>query len=33
VAFEEGIIMLKRIDELFAENQSFAIENTLATKS
>ncbi len=33
VAFEAGRIMLKRIEELFAENQSFAIETTLASKS
>lgn len=32
VAFEAGRIMLSRIEQLFAENQSFAIETTLATK-
>lgn len=33
VAFEAGRIMLKRIEELFRENQSFAFETTLASKS
>ena len=33
VAFEAGRIMLKRIDELFAKQQNFAFETTLATKS
>jgi predicted ABC-type ATPase len=33
VAFEAGRIMLKRIEDLFAANQSFAFETTLATKS
>ena len=33
VSFEAGRIMLNRIDELFRENQSFAFETTLATKS
>ncbi|MEN5433439.1 zeta toxin family protein [Sphingobacterium faecium] len=33
VAFEAGRIMLKRIDELFLENENFAFETTLATKS
>lgn len=32
VAFEAGRIMLSRIEQLFAENQTFAIETTLATK-
>lgn len=32
VAFEAGRIMLSRIDQLFAEGQTFAIETTLATK-
>lgn len=32
VAFEAGRIMLKRIDELFEENENFAFETTLATK-
>jgi len=32
VAFEAGRIMLSRVDQLFAEDQSFAIETTLATK-
>ena len=33
VSFEAGRIMLKRIDELFSENEIFAFETTLATKS
>ncbi len=33
VSFEAGRIMLKRIDELFSENENFAFETTLATKS
>lgn len=33
VAFEAGRIMLKRIDELFNENENFAFETTLATKT
>lgn len=33
VAFESGRIMLKRIDELLSENQTFAFETTLSTKS
>ena len=33
VAFEAGRIMLNRIDELFAKQQNFAFETTLATKS
>jgi len=33
VAFESGRIMLKRINELIDENESFAFETTLATKS
>ncbi|WP_026711564.1 zeta toxin family protein [Flavobacterium filum] len=33
VSFEAGRIMLHRIDELLAENESFAFETTLATKS
>lgn len=32
VAFEAGRIMLSRIEQLFVENQTFAIETTLATK-
>ncbi|MBK8054048.1 MAG: zeta toxin family protein [Saprospiraceae bacterium] len=32
VSFEAGRIMLSRIEQLFAEDQSFAIETTLATK-
>lgn len=32
MAFEAGRIMLTRIEQLFDENQSFAIETTLATK-
>ncbi|MFZ1748702.1 MAG: zeta toxin family protein [Saprospiraceae bacterium] len=32
VAFEAGRIMLSRIEQLFSENQSFAVETTLATK-
>ncbi len=32
VAFEAGRIMLSRTEQLFVENQSFAIETTLATK-
>ena len=33
VAFEAGRIMLSRIDELFKNQESFAFETTLATKS
>ncbi len=33
VAFESGRIMLKRINQLLKENESFAFETTLATKS
>lgn len=33
VSFVAGRIMLKRIDELFSENENFAFETTLATKS
>jgi predicted ABC-type ATPase len=33
VSFEAGRIMLHRIDELLSENESFAFETTLATKS
>lgn len=33
VSFEAGRIMLNRIDDLFRDNQSFAFETTLATKS
>ena len=33
VSFEAGRIMLKRIDELFLENENFAFETTLATKT
>lgn len=33
VAFEAGRIMLKRIDELFEQNENFAFETTLATKT
>ncbi|HRG59359.1 MAG TPA: zeta toxin family protein [Bacteroidia bacterium] len=33
VAFEAGRIMLKRITELLFDNQSFAFETTLSTKS
>jgi predicted ABC-type ATPase len=33
VAFESGRIMLNRIDELLRENESFAFETTLSTKS
>jgi predicted ABC-type ATPase len=33
VAFESGRIMLNRINELLKENQSFAFETTLSTKS
>ena len=33
VTFEAGRIMLKRIDELFLENENFAFETTLATKT
>jgi predicted ABC-type ATPase len=33
VAFESGRIMLNRIDELLKENESFAFETTLATRS
>ena len=32
VAFEAGRIMLNRIDELFAKQQNFAFETTLAKK-
>jgi predicted ABC-type ATPase len=33
VAFESGRIMLNRIDELLKENESFAFETTLSTRS
>lgn len=33
VAFEAGRIMLKRIDELLLNNETFAFETTLSTKS
>ncbi len=33
VAFEARGIMLKRIDELFERNESFAFETTLSTNS
>jgi predicted ABC-type ATPase len=33
VSFEAGRIMLKRINELLTENQNFAFETTLSTKS
>jgi predicted ABC-type ATPase len=33
VAFEAGRIMLKRISELLSENENFAFETTLSTKS
>ena len=33
VAFEAGRIMLNRIDELFKNNENFAFETTLATKT
>lgn len=33
VSFEAGRIMLKRIDELIAENKNFAFETTLSTRS
>lgn len=33
VSFEAGRIMLNRIEDLFRDNQSFAFETTLATKS
>lgn len=33
VSFEAGRIMLNRIDDLFNNNESFAFETTLATKS
>ncbi|MCH5599451.1 zeta toxin family protein [Niabella ginsengisoli] len=33
VSFEAGRIMLKRINELLSNNESFAFETTLATKS
>ena len=33
VSIEAGRIMLKRIDELFLENENFAFETTLATKT
>lgn len=33
VSFEAGRIMLKRISELLEENESFAFETTLSTKS
>lgn len=33
VAFEAGRIMLNRINELLVENESFAFETTLSTKS
>ncbi len=32
VAFESGKIMLQRINQLFSENKSFAVETTLASK-
>jgi predicted ABC-type ATPase len=33
VSFEAGRIMLNRIDELLSENENFAFETTLSTKS
>jgi predicted ABC-type ATPase len=33
VSFEAGRIMLHRINELFSQNENFAFETTLATKS
>jgi predicted ABC-type ATPase len=33
VSFEAGRIMLNRINELLADNESFAFETTLSTKS
>ena len=33
VSFEAGRIMLNRIDELLKENESFAFETTLSTRS
>lgn len=33
VSFEAGRIMLKRINELLSENENFAFETTLSTKS
>jgi predicted ABC-type ATPase len=33
VAFESGRIMLHRIEELLRDNESFAFETTLSTKS
>ena len=33
VAFEAGRIMLNRIDELFEQDENFALETTLATKT
>lgn len=33
VAFESGRIMLKRIDDLLNQNENFAFETTLSTKS
>jgi len=33
VSFEAGRIMLRRISELFTQNENFAFETTLATKS
>lgn len=33
VAFEAGRIMLNRIDDLFTNNENFAFETTLATKT
>ncbi len=33
VSFEAGRIMLNRIDRLLAENENFAFETTLSTKS
>ncbi len=33
VAFEAGRIMLKRINELLSENENFAFETTLSTRS
>lgn len=33
VSFEAGRIMIKRIKELIAQNENFALETTLSTKS
>jgi predicted ABC-type ATPase len=33
VAFEAGRIMIKRIDELLRNNENFAFETTLSTRS